>query len=310
MSAQAATTALAEGRKAVRMLVAEDDAFCRRFLARTLAQWGYEVTFAVDGDQAWEILNRPDAPRMALLDWMMPGTDGLEVCRKLRRTRGRRSTYILIISASGETADIVAAMNAGADDFVVKSYDVRELEVRLRAARRIVELEDALWTLATRDPLTRLWNRGAIMDVLQRELSRCCRHSHSIAVIMADIDHFKQVNDTYGHKGGDAAIQEVAERLRGDLRSYDTAGRYGGEEFLIVLPEPIATDAAHVAERLRRRICQTPFDIEGGSLEVTMSFGVAMGTKAADLEAEKLIRSADSALYEAKQAGRNCVRSA
>ena len=292
----------------MRLLLAEDDAFARRFLSRCITNWGYEVVLAEDGEQAWEMLQQEDAPRLVLLDWMMPGLEGLEVCRRLRQRQEERSTYVIMLTASGDTADLVSAMNAGADDFVTKSKDVRELEVRLRSARRIIELEDALWRLATRDPMTKLWNHGAIITLLNKELAHARRHEHGVGVIMADIDHFKGLNDTYGHKGGDAAIMEVAERMTSELREYDSVGRYGGEEFLIVLPEPASMAVVvHAAERLRACIADRSFDVEGNEVPITISLGVALGAEADQLDPEVLIRSADEALYQAKSQGRNRI---
>ena len=273
----------------MRLLLAEDDAFARRFLSRCITNWGYEVV-------------------LALLDWMMPGLEGLEVCRLLRQRQEERSTYVIMLTASEETADLVSAMNAGADDFVTKSQDVRELEVRLRAARRIIELEDALWRLATRDPMTKLWNHGAVITLLNRELAHARRHDHAVGVIMADIDHFKSLNDTYGHKGGDAAIMEVAERMAAELREYDTVGRYGGEEFLIILPEPASMEVVvNAAERLRACIADRAFQVEGNEVPITISLGAAIGAGSDQLDSEALIRAADEALYQAKSQGRNCV---
>ena len=292
----------------MRLLLAEDDAFARRFLSRCITNWGYEVVLAEDGQQAWELLQAEDAPRLALLDWMMPGLEGLEVCRLLRQRQEERSTYVIMLTASEETADLVSAMNAGADDFVTKSQDVRELEVRLRAARRIIELEDALWRLATRDPMTKLWNHGAVITLLNRELAHARRHDHGVGVIMADIDHFKDLNDTYGHKGGDTAIMEVAERMAAELREYDSVGRYGGEEFLIVLPEPESMEVVvNAAERLRACIADRPFQVEGNEVPITISLGAALGSLPEQLDPEALIRTADEALYQAKSQGRNCV---
>jgi two-component system cell cycle response regulator len=293
----------------MRILIAEDDGFSRRFLAKSMEQWDYEIIFAGTGDEAWEILSQEDAPKLVILNWMLPGMDGLDLCRKIRKHQRGTSTYIIMFTASRSTADLVGAINTGADDFVTKSFDVRELEVRLRAGKRIVELEEALWTLATRDSLTKLWNRAAILDVLDREISRASRNEANIGLVMADIDHFKQINDSCGHKGGDAALVQVAKRLADNLRKYDTIGRYGGEEFLVIVPEPGETTTETVAERLRLSIAETPFQIEGQVVPITMSFGAAVACCQQQLNADLLIRTADEALYRAKANGRNRVES-
>ena len=293
----------------MRILIAEDDGFSRRFLAKSMKQWGYEIIFASTGDQAWEILRQEDAPKLALLNWMLPGMDGPDICRKIRKHQEGTSTYIIMFTASRNTSDLVGALNAGADDFVTKSFDVRELEVRLRAGKRIVELEEALWTLATRDSLTKLWNRSAILDVLDSEISRASRSGADIGLVIADIDHFKKINDTCGHKAGDSALVQVAKRLADNLRKYDTVGRYGGEEFLIVVPEPAANTTEAVAERLRQTIAAEPFEIEGQTIPITMSFGAVTTSSKQHVSADSLIKNADKALYRAKAQGRNCVQS-
>ncbi len=291
----------------MRILIAEDDGFSRRFLANYIEQWGYEIIFAQTGNEAWEILQRQDAPKLILLNWMLPEIDGLELCKRIRQHQQGPSTYIIILTSNCSTADLVGAVNVGADDFVIKSSDVRELEVRLRAGKRIVELEKDLWTSATRDSLTKLWNRPAILEILDREFARASRQASPLGLIMADIDHFKRINDTYGHRGGDALLGQLSQRLVNELREYDTIGRYGGEEFLIVLPEPLASGGKVVAERLRQVIAKEPFRIEGQHVPVTMSFGVAVTDSIQHPNADLLIRAADKALYRAKDKGRNRV---
>ena len=291
----------------MRILIADDDPFSRRFLQKTLEKWGYETVPADDGLKALEILNRDDAPHMAIVDWMMPGLDGLEVCRKIRQAGTSRPIYIIMLTAKGEVEDLVQAMDAGADDFTTKSFDVRELKVRLRAGERIVTMEDTLRRMATRDSLTGLWNRSAILEMLERELARSERKGSSTGVIMADVDYFKQVNDTYGHAGGDAVLMEVASRLRSGLREYDSAGRYGGEEFLVVLPGATDVVTLEVAERLRAAIADKPFYLAKERIEVTASFGTAISVEEQNLDADALIRTADLALYRAKHDGRNRV---
>lgn len=253
------------------ILIAEDDGFSRRFLSHHMKPWGYEIVFAETGDQAWEIIQTQDAPKLLLLNCMLPGIDGLDLCKKIRGQEQNPSPYIIMLTSNCSTTDLVSAVNVGADDFVTKSFDVRELEVRLRAGKRIVELEQALWTLATRDSLTKLWNRSAIMETLDREFARACRQGTCLGVVMADIDYFKQVNDTYGHRGGDELLAQLSERLVKTFRKYDTIGRYGGEEFLILLPQPLSADTRSVAERLREVVNQTPFQIEGHTVPISVA---------------------------------------
>lgn len=291
----------------MRILIAEDDPFSRRFLQKTLEKWSYEVVATDDGLKALEILQRDDAPRLAIVDWMMPGLDGLELCRQIRRADATRLTYVIVLTAKGGVEDLVQAMEAGADDFTTKSFDVRELKVRLRAGERISKLEETLRRLATRDTLTDLWNRSAILEMLERELSRSERSGVSVGLVMADLDYFKRVNDMHGHAGGDAVLVEVARRMRSGLREYDGAGRYGGEEFLIVLPGASAGDTAEIAERIRAAVTAEPIQLAREQIIVTASFGTAVATEDQNVGADALIRTADLALYRAKRAGRNRV---
>jgi len=296
------------------VLIADDETVSRRMLARMLTTAGYEVVAARDGDEAWQILEREDAPRLAILDWMMPGMTGPDVCRKLRGRNREPYTYVLLLTARTDKQDVVEGMDAGADDYVTKPFEARELQVRLRAGRRILDLQadlvkarEALRDQATHDPLTGLWNRYALLEALEREHSRAAREGTPLAAIMVDLDHFKGVNDTYGHLAGDAVLREAAGRMQAVVRSYDLVGRYGGEEFLIVLPGTSGVNAAQLAERLRAAVAHDPVGHDLLRIPVTASFGVgASGTRPSG-DAQMLIRLADEALYRAKEKGRNCV---
>jgi diguanylate cyclase (GGDEF)-like protein len=294
----------------MRIVIAEDDPISRRLLEATLTRWGHEVIVTINGSQAVHALLKPDGPRLGVIDWMMPNMDGLEVCRRLRE-RVAPYVYLILLTAKDRREDLVQGLEAGADDFLVKPFDMYELQARLRAGQRIVELQEslieaqtALREAATRDPLTTLWNRGAILDRLHRELDRASRQDSRTAVVLLDLDHFKQINDSYGHPAGDTVLITAAERLRGTLRTYDEVGRWGGEEFLVVLPNCGAQEAAGVAERARRVMAERPHNLGGVRHEVTASFGVAAASAG---DAADLIRRADGALYRAKESGRNRV---
>ncbi len=283
-------------------------------LANMLTGWGYEVTSVRDGTEAWQALQSADAPPLAILDWMMPGMTGPAVCRELRQIRNEPYTYVLLLTARTNKEDVVEGMASGADDYVTKPFDSQELNVRLRAGRRILDLQsqlvaarEALREQATRDPLTCVWNRYAILDTLNRETSRAAREGASLGVIMVDLDHFKKVNDTHGHPAGDAVLREAARRMQLCLRSYDSVGRYGGEEFLVVLPGSSGAHAAELAERLRWVIGHEPVAAWNLSISIAASFGVTAIEKGSVASAEDLIRIADAALYRAKEAGRNRV---
>jgi two-component system cell cycle response regulator len=298
----------------MRILVAEDDVLTSRLIRDLLVPWGYEPVVVHDGLAALEALNAPDAPRLALLDWFMPGLDGAEICGALRQDAARPYTYIVLLTGVGGRELMLAGLEAGADDFLAKPVDPHELKVRLHAGRRIVRLQQQLLEAhqqlhkqATRDALTGLWNRPAILDILSRELVRAEREGRPVGVILADLDHFKRVNDNHGHLVGDEVLQEAGRRLIAGLRPYDTVGRYGGEEFLVVLPGCGAEVAVRLAERLRQYIAAEPVELGDVRMEMTLSLGVT-AVESGMVEPAALLRVADTALYQAKGAGRNRSR--
>jgi two-component system cell cycle response regulator len=298
----------------MKILIADDDALARHLLEAFLVKWGYEVMAAAAGGEAWQLLQQPDTPRLAILDWMMPEMDGVQICREIRRRKGQPYTYVLLLTAKGQKQDIVEGLEAGADDYLTKPFDPYELRARLRAGRRIVELQeqlisarDAFRDQATHDPLTGVWNRRAILGFLSQGLDRAARDGTFVSVVMADVDHFKAVNDTYGHLAGDTILREVTRRMGSAIRTYDALGRYGGDEFVAVIPGCDAAEATRVAERFRTRIDQKAMDTSEGMIPVTLSVGVAVGGRTPKLDPEALLRAADVALYRAKIAGRNGV---
>jgi two-component system, cell cycle response regulator len=301
------------------VLIAEDDPLFRRVLQSWLEKWNYQVTVLENGLDAWNALQQEDSPQMAILDWMMPGLDGIEVCRRIRSHSRAPYKYLLLLTAKESKEDVVAGLEAGADDYLTKPFDANELRARVRAGKRILELQGALVKAhrdlqfeAAHDNLTGLWNRGAIMDLLQRETQRTVRIGEPLGVIMADLDHFKQINDSYGHQIGDVVLREVARRLLQSVRNYDYVGRYGGEEFLVVLTACVPSDLIVTAERMRIYVSEKPVDTEAGPIPVTISIGLA-AQRAAGPElpgGEELVRAADSALYIAKARGKNRVERA
>jgi diguanylate cyclase (GGDEF)-like protein len=242
---------------------------------------------------------------------MMPGLTGTELCKKVRERAAEPYTYILLLTSRTEKDDVVEGMDSGADDYLTKPFDKHELQVRLRAGSRIVDLQEQLVTArealrvqATRDYLTQLWNRSSILEILNRELARSERDGSPVGVVLADLDHFKSINDTYGHSTGDLALQETSRRMEASIRAYDAIGRYGGEEFLVVLPGADDEAARVQAERMRLAVRCQCLPTPGGSLQVTCSFGCASAV-GGQVSAETLIQSADDALYRAKRAGRD-----
>jgi len=291
----------------MRILIAEDHVHLSHLFEDLLRPWGYDPVLVHDGTAALEALSGPDAPRLAVLDWRMPGLDGIEVCRRLRADPTRPYAYLVLLTGQGGRREMLEGLEAGADDFLTKPADEAELKARLACGRRLIALEQRLREVACRDPLTGLWNRGAILDRLDRELARSRREGRPLGVVLADLDHFKAVNDTHGHLAGDEVLRQAARRMLEAVRPYDTVGRYGGEEFLVVLPGCDADASAGLAERLRRRVAAEPMDC-GLAVDVILSLGAAGtggGPQAAD--AGSLMRAADRALYRAKGAGRDRV---
>ena len=307
----------------MRILIAEDNQDSCQLLRMILGHWGYEVVVASDGSEALDRLKADPSIRLAVVDWMMPRLDGLGVCRRLREERQEPYVYILLLTARSQKEDVVQGMEAGADDYLSKPFDTRELRARLRAGERIIDLQDELLAArevlgeqATHDSLTGLWNHGAILDILVRELARSQRTDKPLGLVMVDLDHFKQVNDTYGHLAGDAVLREAARRMRSLVRPYDEIGRYGGEEFLVVVPECDSSGALKQAERLLGGLQGAAVPAPAGAIPVTASVGVVACDHPKELAAlcpaeegaMLLLRAADIALYRAKAAGRNRVR--
>ena len=247
----------------------------------------------------------------------MPALDGAQLCRELRTRKNKPYTYLILRSSKESKQDIVQGLESGADDYLTKPFDPEELKARLRAGQRILDLEDRLVEAresmrfqATHDLLTSLWNRGVIVELLLREVHRSRRERSCTAVMMCDIDHFKSVNDSFGHAAGDDVLRQVSHRLRTSVRSYDMVGRYGGEEFLVVLNKCDPASAVHRAENLRQTICSRPIQMASSQISVSISLGLALSTDFPRCDVEELLHHADRALYAAKAAGRNCVRTA
>lgn len=299
----------------MRVLVADGDPAVQKSLRELLLDWGYEAVVAEDGDQATALLQSDQCPRLAVLDWASAGIDGVELCRQVRASSRSQYIYILLLTARTQSQDIVMGMEAGADDYITKPFNPAELRARLWAGRRILQLQEqlvqareALREQATRDGLTGLWNRMTILEILDKELSRACRERGSVGVVMADLDYFKQINDMCGHIAGDTVLRQAAQRMQANVRQYDSIGRYGGEEFLIVLPGCDLRGGLAQAERMRAALAAEVFALPEGAPHVSCSVGVAaVSDVSGAVDAHRLVREADAALYLAKHNGRNRV---
>jgi two-component system cell cycle response regulator len=303
------------GEGQVKILVADDDPVSRCLMQRILQQSSYEVITVENGREAANELATAGGPRLALIDWMMPELDGPGVCREVRSRHNDSYIYILLLTSKASFEDVVKGLEAGADDYLTKPCHPAELRARLHTGRRILQLEDKLVEAreemrfkATHDALTSLWNRGAIMALLESELSRSARDHSPLSLLLCDIDHFKRVNDTYGHQTGDEVLEEVSSRLLDGVRAYDAVGRYGGEEFLVLLSGCSREHSKKRAEYIRESISGSPFSTGQGSTSLSISIGaVTIENWEQSTPIEPYLKQADVALYRAKAAGRNRV---
>ncbi len=298
----------------MKVLVADDDVISQRLLESSLRRWGYEVVLARDGFEAFAALLHPEAPKLAVLDWQMPGMDGAEICRQIRQREAEAYTFIILLTGRHTQDDVIAGLDAGADDYVIKPFNPEELKVRLRTGKRILYLQDqliaareALREQAMHDSLTGMFNRGAAIDILTTELTRQQRHGGTIGIALADLDRFKQINDRYGHLAGDKVLCAAAQAMKNTTRPYDCIGRFGGEEFLLILPGCDKVNALSHAERIRLAIHQVRITEGAESINVSASIGVTVAPTENTLDVNQLIRAADTALYRAKDNGRNRV---
>jgi diguanylate cyclase (GGDEF)-like protein len=296
-----------------KVLIADDDAVSCRLVRCLLEKWDYQVLVASNGIDARRILHGSGAPRLAILDWMMPGLDGIHIIGEVRAAQRDFYTYILLLTAKAERADLLRGLDSGADDYLTKPFDSQQLRARLRVGERIIELQERLIVAlhtsefrARHDSLTGLHNRAATIDFLQRETARCERDKNNLAVLIIDADHFKKINDQYGHLAGDEVLKNLAQRIKLGVRAYDLVGRYGGEEFLVVAPNCATDEAISVAERIRAGVACQEVDLGRVKVPLTVSIGVTTINRAVP-DLSVLLRRADLALYAAKEKGRNRV---
>ncbi len=291
----------------MKILIADDEPISRMRLEHALRAWGYDVIVAHDGVDAWQRIDACDEPLLLIIDWMMPGIDGLELCQRVKSDPDKRYHHLIVLTTRASTDDTVAALEAGADDFIAKPYHPEELRVRVRAGLRILHLQTELRVKASHDELTSVMNRRIVIEMLDRELDRARRDGLALTVGMIDIDFFKAVNDRHGHLVGDEVLRQTAHCIAQGLRRSDLMGRFGGEEFLVVLPGCDSDGAGAVAERVRAAISANAAKTGKGPVRVTVSIGLACAGSWMPLERDTLLEAADRALYRAKEGGRNRV---
>jgi diguanylate cyclase (GGDEF)-like protein len=300
----------------VKVLVVDDEPLARLVLQTAVERLGHQWSAAEDGEGAWREFTE-DKPDVLITDLMMPGMDGLELCRRVRRHAAAHGgyTYVILATVLGDREDVVRGMEAGADDYLVKPVEVFSLQSRLIAAQRVTALHAELAgyraelsRLAHTDPLTRLGNRLSMEEELTALDARGRRYGHRYCLAMCDVDLFKNYNDTLGHQAGDEALQAVAAKMKREIRTGDSVYRYGGEEFLLVLPEQVPETARVAVERVRAAVEQLGIRHPAAPAGVlTISAGVAAYTPGDPTTLDELLERADAALYRAKSAGRNRV---
>jgi two-component system chemotaxis response regulator CheY len=296
------------------ILIIDDDPVTCQILRASLVRAGYSVIERHNGQDGWECI-QDQSIRLVITDWMMPDLEGPELIRRVREANFEKYMYMIILTGKGDKTDIIQGLTAGADDYLVKPVDLEELYARINIGKRILDLEERLTmaneqleAMAMHDSLTQLLNRRAIYNHAEAELNRAKRDTDPVSILLIDIDTFKRVNDTHGHLIGDYAICHIADCIRGSVRSYDWIGRWGGDEFLVVLPQTDPIGEKTVAERIRDGIHSSPLPLHTGeNLFLTVSIGASSAGKPEELSLELLLQRADNALYQAKQDGRNCI---
>ncbi|NOR53359.1 MAG: diguanylate cyclase [Candidatus Aminicenantes bacterium] len=293
----------------MKVLVAEGDTDSCKALESDIKEWGYEVITANKGQDALELIKKGGI-RIAILDWKMPEINGRELCRNIRKEiqeRKSENIYVILLLGKDSENDIINGLSAGADDYIVKPINFLELKILIQNGDRIIKLEDSCIQLASFDPLTKLWNRNKIFQILDEELNRGWRENTHTGVVMIDVDHFKKINDSYGHLAGDAVLAEVASRIQKGLRPYDKAGRYGGDEMCVVLPKCNLNIVKLITERLRLSVCGKNIKTDAGLLNVSISIGGTISDNSSHSSGNIFIKISDEALYLAKEKGRNRI---
>lgn len=297
------------------VLVVDDSAVYRKQIEQILSfHPSYKAVLASNGEEALRIY-REKAPGIVVADWMMPDFSGIELCQRIRAEKGLPYAYVIMMTGNTDKGRAAQALEAGADDYIAKPIDGSELLARIGAGRRTIELHRELERknlkleeVARTDSLTGLPNRRAIEEWAEKQLKGSTRHGFPIWVVVGDLDHFKQVNDTFGHAAGDAVLRTFAETLKHGTRACDMCGRLGGDEFLMVITHVSPENIVRALDRFREQFSSLSFPFAGKSIRLTATFGVAGTESGQPRSFLELVRKADEMLYEAKRAGRNCVK--
>jgi two-component system, cell cycle response regulator len=306
----------------MRAVIADDDQVTTAILSKALEGLGFDVAIAHDGESAWQLLTAAPVPALAIVDWMMPGVDGIDLCRRVRLEPSLSSLYVILLTGRGGRGDLVAGLDAGADDYMVKPIDREELRARVqvgvrvanlqrRLGERVIELQatrDHLARLVSTDSLTELYSRRRWFELAMSEFGRTRRYGRALGLLVLDLDFFKRVNDTFGHDAGDRVLRAFADMLRAECRQPDIIGRLGGEEFAVLVPETSREAAQHLAARLRESCSRIVLASPAGNITCSCSIGISE-VRPDDEALDSMLRRADAALYRAKRSGRNCWRS-
>jgi two-component system, cell cycle response regulator len=299
-------------------LVADDDPVTTKLVSSMLVKWGIHCSTARDGDDAWHVLNSGPVPSLAIVDWMMPGIDGIGLCRRIRSTPTLGGLYVIMLTGRDSRPDLITALEAGADDYMMKPVNIDELRARVdvglrvttlqqRLAERVSELQlahDHLSRLVSTDVLTGVYSRRWWFDLAANEFSRSRRYGRALSAMAVDLDLFKTINDQHGHEVGDRVLQAFSQLLRNECRQSDVVGRLGGEEFAILVPEASAGEASHLAARVVDACRSMRVSTAAGDVGCTCSIGISE-VQPGDHNIDAVLRRADLALYEAKRAGRD-----
>lgn len=295
-----------------RVLVADEHPGTRRMVIQMLRRWGFEAMPAVNASEVLNFVLQKQAPELLIMSTRLPGIEFFELCRRLSNRMGDYAPYILAMGMQNDKQQVIRALESGAAEYLTTPFEAEELKARLLVATRILRRQENLISsrdrfrlLATKDSLTGIWNRRSIDPILSDELNRASHADRSTGALLIDLDHFKKINDTYGHLAGDFVLQEVSRRLKTTIRAYDSIGRYGGEEFLVVVPGSGEIELCELAERLRTVVEKDPIWVGGHQIRLTLSVGAVLAPPRAGNTVQSVLANADSALYKAKKFGRN-----